>query len=375
MPRRHPQSGPAHPVVRRLVAAATTLTAAAALLAGCSSDDEESAGPAASAPSSPAERSATASPSPAADPSPTGSAAGDPAAGAGADPLPPVRRALSLPALMRDDVQGGPIRRTRPLAETERWRSWAVTYTADGATVSGELLVPKGRGPFPGVVLNHGYIEPSVYQLGQGLSREQEWLASNGFAVLHTDYRGHAGSDPASPIAREARLVYARDAIAAVKALQREPQVDAERMAMLGRSMGGGVTYGALVAAPGLVDAAVVFAPVSSWAPDNLRQFSDPGETTALVARFGTPREAPQVWRELSPRTYLDRVTEPVLVLHGTADDTCPPQWSRDTVRAMRRAGVDVELQLYEGEGHAFGPRYEDSMRRTVGFLRDRLRG
>lgn len=135
--------------------------------------------------------------------------------------------------------------------------------------------------------------------------------------MLHTDYRGHAGSDPVGELGREARLVYTRDAIAAVEALRREPGVDDEQLAMLGRSMGGGVTYDALVAEPGLVDAAVVFAPVSSDAVDNLRQFTDPGEISALRQRFGTPAQAPQVYREVSPRSYFDRITEPVLVLRS----------------------------------------------------------
>ena len=43
----------------------------------------------------------------------------------------------------------------------------------------------------------------------------------------------------------------------------RLPGVDAERVGMLGHSMGGGVTLNALTAMPGLVDAAVLFAPVS----------------------------------------------------------------------------------------------------------------
>ena len=62
--------------------------------------------------------------------------------------------------------------------------------------MSGVLIRPKGRGPFPAIVLNHGYIEPSIYVTGQGLAREQDALARAGFVVLHTDYRGHAASDP-----------------------------------------------------------------------------------------------------------------------------------------------------------------------------------
>ena len=78
-----------------------------------------------------------------------------------------------------------------------------VTYRSNGTLVSGVLLRPHGRGPFPAVVLNHGYIEPSFYVTGQGMAREQDWLARAGFVVLHTDYRGHAAGDPATDLERE----------------------------------------------------------------------------------------------------------------------------------------------------------------------------
>ena len=67
---------------------------------------------------------------------------------------------------------------------------------------------------------------------------------------------------------------------------------------MLGRSMGGGVTLNALVAAPGLVDAAVIYASVSSRYLDNLRHFTVPNRPEAVRAlfdRFGTPRRAAAV--------------------------------------------------------------------------------
>ena len=44
--------------------------------------------------------------------------------------------------------------------------------------------------------------------------------------VLHTDYRGHAASDPASQRIRETRLGYTRDTINAVQAVKKEPYVD-----------------------------------------------------------------------------------------------------------------------------------------------------
>jgi dipeptidyl aminopeptidase/acylaminoacyl peptidase len=225
-------------------------------------------------------------------------------------------------------------------------------------------------------VLNHGYIEPSIYVTGQGLAREQEWLARAGFVVLHTDYRGHAASDPAAPLDRETRLGYTRDSINAVLALEREPYVDPDRMAMLGRSMGGGVTLNALVAYPDLVEAAVIYASVSSRYLDNLRHFtarSRPEAVRALFDRFGPPGESPRFYRELSSRTFFDRISDPLLIHHGSADETCPFPWATTTQRLLEEAGANSRLEVYRGEHHTFVPQWEASIVETVRFLRRRL--
>ncbi|MQW74623.1 alpha/beta fold hydrolase [Nocardioides sp. dk4132] len=362
-------------MVRRAAIAAAALLLVVPL-AGCSDEPPSDTGARPTPSGSASARSPEAGPSDGG----AGASAGAPSGVApGEESLPRVRDAMSLPALMREDVEAGRIRRTGSLGGTGAWNSWSVTYTVDGAAVSGELLVPTGRGPFPAVVLNHGYIDPAIYTLGRGMSREQEWLAANGFVVLHTDYRGHAGSDPVSDLGRESRLVYTRDAIGAVGALRREAYVDDDRLAMIGRSMGGAVTYNALVADPDLVDAAVVFAPVSSAFTDNLRRWTipeRPDNAQVLFERLGGPPERnPRPYRELSARTYFDRIEAPVLIHHGTLDDSCPIAWSRETQRLLREAGVDSRLLVYEGEGHAFGPRFEDSMRATVDFLRRELGG
>jgi len=295
-----------------------------------------------------------------------------------ADELPPVGNRVSLPALMREEFPGSRIRRQGLVLANEAYTRHEVTYPSGDVTVSGVLLKPRGRGPFPAVVLNHGYIEPSIYVTGQGLMREQDHLARAGFVVLHTDYRGHAASDPASDRDREARLGYTRDTINAVQAVKKERYVDPERVAMLGRSMGGGVTYNALVARPGLVKAAVVFAPVSSDFVDNFNRWTvaeRPDAAAATYRRYGRPKQEPEFYRGLSARTYFDRITEPVLIHHGTLDDSCPIAWSRETQRLLRRAGVDSRLEIYRGEQHAFGPQWPLSMERTVRFLRRQLRG
>jgi dipeptidyl aminopeptidase/acylaminoacyl peptidase len=280
----------------------------------------------------------------------------------------------SLPAQFTSKVKGSALALSPNSDDFGAYRQHTVTYKADGVTVSGVLNIPKGNGPFPAVVLNHGHIEPAVYVTGQGMNRELDYLAREGFVVLHTDYRGHAQSDPAGDLEHELRLGYVKDSIAAVKVLRRLPQVDADRVAMAGRSMGGGVTFGALVVEPDIVDAAVVWASVSTRFVDNYRQWTEPnrpGTASAVVRRWGTYEDNPEPWRELSPQYYVGRIDAAVMMHHGTLDESCPYAWALDTKRALERAGVDLTFHSYAGEGHTFYPQWETSMRRTVDFLRE----
>lgn len=284
-----------------------------------------------------------------------------------AAPLP-----VSLPAMFGADHDGRALELGEVLARTDAYTRYAVTYTGDDLTISGIMNIPAGDGPFPVLVLAHGYIDPAVYTTGRGLAREQDYLARQGYAVLHTDYRNHAGSDDDPGNDLRLRLGYTADVINAVLAVRASdlPQLDGDRIGLLGRSMGGGVTYNVLVTAPGLVDAAVVYAPVSSRAADNFNRWRRGSPVGAeILEAYGSPADAPEFWRGVSPRTFFDRVTEPVLMFHGTADESCPIEWSHETHDALTAAGVQADLVVYEGERHAFGPRWQDSIERTSDFF------
>ncbi|MFE6522086.1 alpha/beta hydrolase family protein [Streptomyces sp. NPDC057794] len=338
-----------------------TACAAAGLLlavaAGCTGSDG-SAAPATTS----ATRSATETPEPrSTTPSP--------------GPVNPV----SLPALMRREHTGSGLRLGDVLARTSAYTRYAVTYEANGLTVSGIMNIPAGRGPFPALVLAHGYIDPDVYVSGQGMPREQDRLARSGYVVLHTDYRNHARSDDDPGNDVNLRLGYTEDVIGAALALRDSgrPEIDGGRLGLFGRSMGGGVVYNTLVVAPGLFDAAVAHAPVSARPQENIDHFQRPGGdpvVTEIEDRHGTPEENPAFWRGVSPLTYADRLTEPLLIQHGTADDTCPLAWSREAARVFQEAGKDVELRTVAGEGHTFGPRWAAEMDVTEAFFERHLR-
>ena len=281
---------------------------------------------------------------------------------------------FSLPALMREEFRPSPIRQVEELGRNSAFIRSRVTYSSGDLTISGVLLRPHGEGPFPGIVLNHGFIEPSTYRTGQGLRREQTHLARAGFVVLHTDYRGHADSDdPVDPFDRASRVGYARDAISAVLALRQESYVDADRTAMFGKSMGGAVTLNALVAQPGLVKAAVIFSSMSSSFVENVEHFARPAEVREFYQGFGLPEQSPESYARLSPRTYFDRITAAILLQHGIADRVCPYRWSVTTQQLLAEAGVDSELVAWTGEDHAFDAAWEAAMDRSIEFLREQL--
>ncbi|MDQ0597282.1 dipeptidyl aminopeptidase/acylaminoacyl peptidase [Streptomyces canus] len=339
--------------VRGTACAAAGLTLVVAI--GCTGGDDEAA-------PAPKKTSASARPSTSA-PSPS------------RKPVNPV----SLPALMQKEHRGSGLRLGTVLARTDAYTGYRVTYESNGLTISGLMNIPRGKGPFPALVLAHGYIDPAVYTTGRGLAREQDLLARNGYVVLHTDYRNHAASDDDPDSDIDLRLGYTEDVIGAALALRDSgrPEIDGDRLGLLGRSMGGGVVYNTLVVAPGLFDAAVAFAPVSSRPDENIDHFQR-SEGDPLVAeidaKYGTPEENPVFWREVSPRTYVDRVTEPLLIHHGTADDTCPIVWSEQMAAALSAAGKRVELRKYQGEGHTFSPRWTASMDATMDFFSRHLR-
>ena len=183
---------------------------------GCTADGdprgapETTASPATATPTATATATATTPPAPA----PT-------TATPTSDPPHPV----SLPALMASDFDGGDLRLGPVLDRNSAYTRYAVTYASGELTISGIMNVPDGDGPFPVLVLAHGYIDPDVYTTGRGLAREQDYLARAGYIVLHTDYRNHAGSDVDPDNDLRLRLGYAEDVINAVLA---DPQAPAD---------------------------------------------------------------------------------------------------------------------------------------------------
>ena len=279
----------------------------------------------------------------------------------------------SIPVAMTRQYDGRDLQVRKKLSSNSSYTRYQATYMSGDLKICGILIEPKGKGPFPMVVLAHGYIDPDVYVTGQGFRREQDWLARNGYGVLHVDYRNHACSDKDPRNDVNMRLGYAEDVINAGLAIRDTdiPWIDNDRVALLGRSMGGGVTFQVLTIAPGVFDAAITYASTSTNAADNFNKWqrSDYDIGDRILARYGEPKDNPDAWRQMSSRNYFYRITEPVLMFHGTEDDSCDISWARATERALDAAGVDNQLVEYKGAGHYFYGPWSDSIKRVGKFL------
>jgi dipeptidyl aminopeptidase/acylaminoacyl peptidase len=265
------------------------------------------------------------------------------------------------------------------VSENSAYTRYNAEYLSNGLKISGIMNIPKGDGPYPLLMLNHGYIATSVYTRGRGLKREQDYLARHGFAVFHSDYRSHAESDESPDTERrvyDAGLEYSMDVANAVNAIRaaKLPTVNAERVGMLGHSMGGGVSLNIAVARPEAINALALYAPVNTDAWENYwrwRKERDEDDRTADVMK--TREENPEAWDALSSKTYLKNLNVPVVLFQGGKDKDVPKEWSDELHAHLKELNKDVEYIEYPAEGHEFAGRWNDFMEKTAAFFKEYL--
>jgi dipeptidyl aminopeptidase/acylaminoacyl peptidase len=293
-----------------------------------------------------------------------------------ANPVTPI--GSFIPAAMQREYSGADLKVGKAFSSGSQYTRHRVTYETGGLTISGIMIKPRGKGPFPVVVLAHGYIDPATYWSGQGFRREQDWLGNNGYVALHVDYRNHARSDKDPKNDVSMRLGYAEDVIGAALAVKdsKFAYLDKDRVALLGRSMGGGVAFQALVLQPGVFDAAITYASTSTLVADNFNKWQrkDYPIGNQILKAYGTPKENPDVWQDMSSRYFFSRITEPVLMIHGTRDESCDISWARATNSALERSGVDVTYVEYPGAPHYMFGEWSDSIKQVDRFLKKNLR-
>jgi len=223
-----------------------------------------------------------------------------------------------------------------------------MSWPSNGQTMTGTISLPDGPGPFPVVVVNHGYIPSDRYWIGQDSGIFGDPMAAHGFISVAPNWPGYSGSGlaPSDLPQIVGQLVTALDLVTSVSAL---PQADRSRIAFVGHSNGGGISELAMVVDP-RIRAVVLQAPVSTDMADNARMWWL--QRPESLAGLGTPDSNPDGYRHLSPRNYLASWEPPVLIIQGTVDHTIPAAWTSATYAALQQAGVESKLMWIPGGDH-----------------------
>jgi len=270
-----------------------------------------------------------------------------PAATPSAAPIPPLP-AYYIESLRARAYPGGKLELLDQMFRGAGFTKYHMSWPSNGQTMTGTISIPDGPGPFPVVVVNHGFIPPERYWIGQDSGIFGDPLAAHGFIAAAPNWPGYSGSGPAPADlpAIAGQVVTALDLVSALYSL---PQADTTRVAFIGHSNGGGISEIAMVVDP-RIKAVVLFAPVSTDMADNGRKWwvTRPGGAGAI----GTPDANPGGYAHLSPRNYLAAGQPPVLFLQGTADQDIPAAWTQVSYDAMKARGIQAELAWFPGAQH-----------------------
>lgn len=244
-----------------------------------------------------------------------------------------------------------------------------VTWTAlDGGPVHGRLYrpTPKRRGVPPPLLLwvHGGPTDQTRVDWHPAIA----WFVDRGWAVLVADYRGSAGWGRAyqQALNGEWGALDVADCAAGLRAAAERGWADPRSMVPIGASAGGFTVVHLLARHPDLCAAGVARYPVSD--------LLDLGERThRFEAHYndilvGPLPAAADVQRARSPIHHADRITAPLLVVHGEADRVVPVEQSR----ALAGRVPTVEYHEYAGEGHGWRrtETVEDELARIGDFLR-----
>jgi uncharacterized protein len=200
----------------------------------------------------------------------------------------------------------------------------ALEITTDDGLRLGAWFVPAAverTEPSPAVLVCNGNAGNRAHRLPLA-----EALAKRGYHVLLFDYRGYAGK-PGSPTEEGLRT----DARAAARALADRPEVDPERVAYFGESLGASVCGG-----------------LASELPPAALVLRSPFPSTVAVGRHHYPYLPvidPLVWdRYPLARQLAEAVRTPLLVIVGQRDEIVPPELSRRVFEAAKEPKRLVEV-------------------------------
>ncbi|HUF01532.1 MAG TPA: prolyl oligopeptidase family serine peptidase [Gaiellaceae bacterium] len=228
----------------------------------------------------------------------------------------------------------------------------------DGLRISARLYLPSEELGFEGA-------RPLVYYVHGGPQSQEQpnfaWfsmpliqiLTLEGFAVFVPNARGSTGYGLAysKRVDRDWGGLDRLDHVHAMtEVLPHDERVDVSRAGVVGRSYGGYMTLTLAARHPNLWRAAV-----DMFGPYDLFTFMDRLPETwkpYFALAVGDPERDRDFLTERSPKTHIEGISCPLLVIQGQNDPRVVERESRDVVEQLRGLGRDVDYLVFEDEGH-----------------------
>jgi dienelactone hydrolase len=195
-------------------------------------------------------------------------------------------------------------------------------------TLKGNLILPKGQGPFPVVVFQHGSGVPNHWNYRDWYSKLTEKLISKDIALVMADsYSGRGIGETSKDQSKLSKAARITDVFMLLKALNNHPKIDATRSGIMGTSFGG----------------------IVSWMATS--------EDIASALMSGELRYGAHVPLYPSCQTMMESykpTDAPVLFLAGAEDDYTEFRYCKELIEQMKGAGAKVEAIVYPNAGHGF---------------------
>jgi dipeptidyl aminopeptidase/acylaminoacyl peptidase len=224
-------------------------------------------------------------------------------------------------------------------------------WSDDGEKLQGALLLPSDYEPgkrypllvsvYPGMTASNAYDA-----FGFGFSYfNMQLFATRGYAVLCPDAKEAVGE-------RFAGLV--KSVLPGVSKVVELGIADPARVGVMGHSQGGFAALALLVGTSRFKAAMSVDGWGDSTSYYGVLSEDGTGYQYGQAERQlgASPWQRPTTYIENSPVYYLDRVTTPLLLVHGSEDDAHPAFLGDEIFVGLRRLGKRVEYAKYMNEGH-----------------------
>lgn len=234
---------------------------------------------------------------------------------------------------------------------------------------TGTINLPTGVKRAPLVVMIRGYVDQEVYTSGVGTSKAAQVFAKNGYITLAPDFLGYAGSDPNSDNIFESRFQTYTLILSLLNSLDQIPGWDGEHVFIWAHSNGGQIAL-TVLEITGKAYPTTLWAPVSKAFPYNVLYYTDEADDKGKLIRHELAKFEDTYDTDLySIHNYFDRITAPIQLHQGTADDAVPLSWSQELDGKLASLDKDITFYAYPGANHNMVPVWDTVVQRDLDFF------